>query len=249
MKKFKVNLIMTTVAVAILCSNTLPVFAASNNRRGGRIESSERKYNFEEEVTTFSDLGVLADVWEQFVEENPNSTEAEQKDFLIKYVEENGVHTETMARQGIATYGIGDYIPGFSSLNETERKLAAQNPVQAVLVYNCSTKALDATIEYYGTNGYQDNSDAFRHCLWNALMKKSMNATYATIWSTAHEANSSGIDKEMDLFNNSIGCSIFVTNKSDTEIYDAVKAKVSDGTCRRIINNELVATDSSGLIK
>lgn len=76
-----------------------------------------------------------------------------------------------------------------------------------------------------------------------------MNSVYANIWASTHGANASGIDIEMDLFNNSIGRSISVTNKSDTEIYDAVKAKVSDGSCRRIVNSKLVATDSSGLIK
>ncbi|RLK62423.1 hypothetical protein D3H64_09885 [Atopobacter sp. AH10] len=50
-----------------------------------------------------------------------------------------------------------------------ERKLAIAHPVQAVKVYNASKTATAKTIEVYGHNGWQDNSDAFRHCLWNAL--------------------------------------------------------------------------------
>lgn len=58
---------------------------------------------------------------------------------------------------------------------------------------------------------------------------------------------SSGLDKSMDLFNNSIGRSIDVSNKSEAQIVSAVKTKVSNGSCRRIINNKLVATNGDGM--
>ena len=248
MRILKIKTITTALIIAILSSNTLPVFAANNKKLLGEYETIEKKYNFEDEVTTFSDLAVLSEVWKDFVKENPNSTEAEQEAFLIQYVEENGVRP-IFNQSAITTYGVGDYIPGFSSLNDAERKLALQHPVQAVTVYDCSTKATNATVSYYGINGWQDNSDAFRHCTWNALMKKAMGTAAANTWATAHEAESSGIDKEMDLFNNSVGRSIAVSGKSDSEIYEAVKGKVSNGSCRRIVDGNLVATDNTGLIK
>ena len=55
---------------------------------------------------------------------------------------------------------------GFNSLNPDEKELALKHPLQAIKVYDCASKATNATIEYYGTNGWQDNSDAFRHCCW-----------------------------------------------------------------------------------
>lgn len=80
-------------------------------------------------------------------------------------------------------------------------------------------------------------------------MKKAIGESAADEWATAHEYESSVIDKEMDLFNNTVGRSIDVTGKSDSEIYNAVKEKVVNGNCQRIVNNELVPTNADGLIK
>lgn len=44
-----------------------------------------------------------------------------------------------------------------------------------------------------------------------------------------------------------IGRSIDVSNKSEAQIVSAVKTKVSNGSCRRIINNKLVATNGDGM--
>lgn len=79
-------------------------------------------------------------------------------------------------------------------------------------------------------------------------MKSAMDESAADAWATAHEEDSSGIDKEMDLFNNSVGRSIDVSNKDDAQIYIAVKTKVVEGECRRIIDEELTPTDDSGLL-
>jgi hypothetical protein len=114
-------------------------------------------------------------------------------------------------------------------------------------VNNAAKTATNKTIEIYGKNGYQDNSDAFRHCLWNALMKQSIGATAAEKWATAHEYNSYGIDKQMDLHNNYIGRSIYVSGKSLNAITSEVKSKVRNGSCKRIIRNKLVPTNGYGL--
>lgn len=41
--------------------------------------------------------------------------------------------------------------------------------------------------------------------------------------------------------------SIDVSNKSEAQIVSAVKTKVSNGSCRRITNNKLVATNGDGM--
>ena len=74
-------------------------------------------------------------------------------------------------------------------------------------------------------------------------MTKSMDVSAAEAWATTHEYESSGLDKSMDLYNNRIGISIDVSNKSETQIVSEVHTKVSDGSCHRIINNELVTTN------
>lgn len=241
MKNLKIRTLAVVAVISMIGGNVLYVSAAELNE--GQAYQSEAKYSFIEEVTTFSDLGIMSQALDEFVAENIESTEAEQEAFLIQFVESGGL------RAARSTRGIGDYIPGYGNLNSAERELALKHPIQAVTVYDCANKATDATIAYYGKNGWQDNSDAFRHCCWNALMKSAMSASDANAWATAHEADSSGIDKDMDLFNNSVGRSINVSGKSDSEIYEAVKGKVKGGSCRRIVNNKLVATDGTGLIK
>lgn len=243
MKRFNVKALAVAAIMFLMGGNVLQVSAAEVKNNEGQTYNNEAQYNFEDEVTTFSDLGIMSHALEAYVAENPESTEAEQETFLIQFVESGELRNARNAR------GIGDYIPGYGSLNAAERELALKHPIQAVKVYNCANKAMDATIAYYGTNGWQDNSDAFRHCCWNALMKSAMSADDANAWATAHEADSSGIDKEMDLFNNVVGRSIDVSGKSDSEIYEAVKAKVTSGSCRRIVDGELVPTDGTGLIK
>ncbi len=242
MKFLKSKLAIAVSAIVVLNSFVLPVSAADIDD-SNQISQTDGTYVFAEEVTTFSDLGIIYRAWEDFISENPNSTEAEQEEFLIRFVENGGLRDVRNAR------GIGDLVSGFNSLNPAEKELALKHPLQAIKVYDCASKATNATIEYYGTNGWQNNSDAFRHCCWNALMKKAMGESAAEQWATAHEYESSGLDKEMDLFNNAVGRSINVSDKNDSEIYNAVKDKVVNGDCRRIVDNELVPTNADGLIK
>ena len=78
-------------------------------------------------------------------------------------------------------------------------------------------------------------------------MKQSIGATAAEKWATAHEYNSYGIDKQMDLHNNYIGRSIYVSGKSLNAITSEVKSKVRNGSCKRIIRYKLVPTIGYGL--
>ena len=83
------------------------------------------------------------------------------------------------------------------TLNDIERKLAIRHPIQAFRVYLAASRAEETTVRLYGSNGFQDNADAFRHCLWNALMKKSVGEDAAREWANAHEAYSEGVDREI----------------------------------------------------
>lgn len=202
--------------------------------------AAEQEVGTLNEVTTTRDLAILTAELEDFVALNPDSTETEQDAHLTQFIQNGGLN-------GTTTYGVGDYIPGYNNLNSAERELVKKHPVQATKVFTAAQSATNYTVSTYGKNGWQDNSDAFRHCLWNALMKKSMDASAAKEWATAHEYESSGLDKTMDLFNNRIGRSIDVSNKSESQIVSAVKTKVSNGSCRRIIDNKLVATNGDGM--
>ncbi|HHK7664535.1 TPA: hypothetical protein ACQXS9_001810, partial [Streptococcus pneumoniae] len=185
------------------------------------------------------DLEILQDELERYISENPNAVDKDKDEHLKSFIIEGGLNKTNRESRS--------YLSGYNNLNSEEKKLARNSPYQAIQVNNAAKTATNKTIEIYGKNGYQDNSDAFRHCLWNALMKQSIGATAAEKWATAHEYNSYGIDKQMDLHNNYIGRSIYVSGKSLNAITSEVKSKVRNGSCKRIIRNKLVPTNGYGL--
>lgn len=250
---------MMMVSVAVLPIN---VFAAENMSE----QQFEEKTSFE--IRNTNDLAVLSEELDRYIIQNPNSTEEEQEQHLISFMQNGGLNQVALRRMGnsvpcnnnliisfvennginqVTLGSIGDYLPGYSNLNSAERNLALQHPIQAVKVYNAANTSTSKTNEVYGKNGWQDNSDAFRHCLWNALMKQSIGLSEAEQWANAHEHDASGIDKTMDLHNNKVGRSIDVSGKSLSSIVNSVKSKVRNGYCRRIVKNSLVATNGDGM--
>lgn len=129
-----------------------------------------------------------------------------------------------------------------NTLNEAEKKMVAQHPFQAAQVYRAASKAEEMTVQFYGYNGWQDSADAYKHCLWNALMKKYIGEAAAREWANAHEYCSEGVDKEMDLFNNEVGLSIDVEMRTEEQIIDYVRELVSTGQCLRIVDGRLERT-------
>lgn len=233
MKRIIVAIVSLLLSISMCIGFAMPAFAYENTDK--QIESAI-------EIKDATDLAILEAELEEFLKEHPDSTEVEQDKHLLNFIRQGGLKNN---RNEIK--GVGDYLPGYGNLNEAERKLALAHPAQAVKVYQAATTATNKTISVYGYNGWQDNSDAFRHCLWNALMKKSIGATAAEKWATAHEYGASGLDKEMDLHNNKIGRSIDVSGKTESQIVNSVKAKVRGGYCRRIVSGQLVATNGSGM--
>ncbi|MDE5977846.1 MAG: hypothetical protein K2G70_05225 [Turicibacter sp.] len=146
MKLLKSRLAMVVSAIIILNSFVLPISAADISV-SNEISHTYETYVFAEEVNTFSNLGIMYKVWEDFISKNPSSTEAEQETFLIQFVENGGLRNARNAR------GIGDLVSGFNNLNPAEKELALKHPLQAIKVYDCANKATNATIEYYGING------------------------------------------------------------------------------------------------
>ena len=70
----------------------------------------------------------------------------------------------------------------------------------------CGTESWIDTHIQFGYNGTDDESDAFRHTLWNAYMTSDMGVTKAEEFATNHEIPSvQNEGREMDLHNNRIG--------------------------------------------
>lgn len=84
-------------------------------------------------------------------------------------------------------------------------------------------------------------------------MAKDFGHVYAKKWGDAHEQNSKGLDKQMDLFNNEQGRKI-VNNVSGNmrssfwqpRLEAEIIKNIDAGNLRRIVNNRLVKTDYSG---
>lgn len=114
-------------------------------------------------------------------------------------------------------------------------------------MYTLSKKASSKTIEFFNKSEGYDNTDAFRHGYWNALMAKNHGADLAKQYADAHEARpeSTGLDLEMDLSNNQTGRDYGITYSDLTE--DALALRILDcvlsGRFQRIVDQKLVLTN------
>ncbi|WP_373894504.1 DUF6973 domain-containing protein [Virgibacillus natechei] len=172
-------------------------------------------------------------------------------------------HTENEANKIVAELikdsisknknNVSDYeIPGWDSLNDAEKDLATSHPIEFTKYATTANAASNLAQAYYGESQlYQGNGDAFRHSYWNAMLVQELGndplhgTQRAQVWTDAHEATSSGIDKRMDLINNESGRYHAYLNFDDTrqQLSDAIKTQVSQGGKVRIVNNQLVATN------
>lgn len=111
------------------------------------------------------------------------------------------------ASDGVSLF-LDGLIPGLADTDE-ERALRSQFPVFAAKVKLAAIVAAQTTrIFYFNARRYLDNGDAFRHAYWNAIMVRVVGAIFAEKFATAHEADSTGNDKVMDLWNNELGRNI-----------------------------------------
>ena len=153
------------------------------------------------------------------------------------------------------------YLPVDSStLNEAEKELVKANPIQATGVFHCATLANRYTNNRYQSYAiYNDNGDAFRHMVWNALMTKdfslygtqlSHGRSIAKLWSDAHENYSSNppLEKSMDLHNNNIGRNLVTLEMHSNDlISSACFNAVRSGKGLRLLGGFLRPTNGDGL--
>jgi hypothetical protein len=98
-----------------------------------------------------------------------------------------------------------------AGLSEEEFRVCSRHFYDCARNYKSDKDANAHTKARYGRSGHNDISDAFRHCMWSALMTKRANAHFAELLGIAHEAANIRINKQpsretwMDLHNNSRG--------------------------------------------
>lgn len=93
------------------------------------------------------------------------------------------------------------------SLTPAEQSLAAKYPTDAITVYLSKRTAEASVTRLFGDSFRNDESDAFRHFLWSALITKELGSSKAKAFLDAHESGSSQDPAElkMDSTNNQNG--------------------------------------------
>lgn len=225
------KLILACMATG-LCLGNFQTISASTDM-GSSLMNNEVN-----EIESYKDLAFLKEKLEAFEIENTSATEQEKIDFSNTIIQTDEFQNQKNSKSGV-------YLPGYNNLNSVEKALAKENPVVAVAVYTWAEEATSRTIKIYGINGYQDNSDAFRHGCWNILMTEHLGWSWVARWASAHEAESSGIDRTMDLKNNQIGRDSHVSGKSDSQLASIMILKVNTGKMWRISDGQLVPTTGS----
>lgn len=120
-KKLVATGLATMMTIASMIAMPVNVFAADN------INDQQVEANISFEIRDTNDLAVLSEELDKFIAQNPHSTEFEQEQHLISFMKNGGLNR-------VSLRSIGDYLPGYNSLNSAERKLALAHPIQAVKV-------------------------------------------------------------------------------------------------------------------
>lgn len=145
--------------------------------------------------------------------ENPGLSENE----ILKLMDNR--HSSSLNERGI--------IDIWNVLTDSEKTLCIRYPFDALKVNTARNIATEQTERIFGYNGLGDQSDAFRHGIWNAEMTVLIGSEKAELFATAHEDKdvtgneSDGYPKtahrDMDLHNNEIGRAIGNQNKDASE--------------------------------
>jgi hypothetical protein len=95
----------------------------------------------------------------------------------------------------------------YPGLTPAEKNLVAKGPKDALTVYKQKNIAEKSTSRNFPDQNLNDESDAFRHFLWAALLTKELGKARAKEFLDAHEADPDqpDIERQMDTHNNSRG--------------------------------------------
>ncbi|MCO7126029.1 hypothetical protein NIE88_09600 [Sporolactobacillus shoreicorticis] len=144
-------------------------------------------------------------------------------------------------------------VPGFGKLTGNELKLATSNPAEFAIYAADAVEAYNKAKQLYSEAQLsKGNGDAFRHAFWNAILVKDFGGNNrdhgdqrAETWTDAHEQYSTGVDHEMDLYNNYVGreYAYFHFSFNHTQLNTSIQGQVAQGATARIVNGNLVATN------
>ncbi|GAA4002962.1 hypothetical protein GCM10022247_24810 [Allokutzneria multivorans] len=93
-----------------------------------------------------------------------------------------------------------------AELNESERKICAENPIRCLAALAVAKVATDESTSAFPSQSYDGTQrDAARHCMWQSLLSADHGSAYAKRWGDAHEENPAPpASHEMDFHNNAV---------------------------------------------
>jgi len=246
MKKFLK--ICLCLSLTILLFGSIPITANADPNTID-LNSLEKMYNPDKysdyilSELTDDVIVTITDEIDSLKNNYPDLTEEQLDNYVMKRLEH-------ISSNSIRLYSS---LPSDSNkLNAAEKALFKQNPVKGANVCLLAKYALDrASALFVSSTLYLGNGDAFRHAYWNARMTNSYGAAYAKQWGDAHESTTpNGLDKSMDIFNNRRGREIAGTVAGgpywEARMQSTLLNEISNGTLRRLVNNQLIKTDGTG---
>lgn len=159
-------------------------------------------------------------------------------------VDENNISISFLDSMTANAYSVS--YSAWTKLTTAEKLLVATNPSAALKTNAIQKKAFDFTQAKFNNNGLGDQSDGYRHGIWNALMTRDISRAWAESIATAHEDRPKAeLDKKqadgftghqhkaMDLNNNKVGRSViawyeFSVNCSDDLVKSRISAKLTN---------------------
>jgi hypothetical protein len=117
--------------------------------------------------------------------------------------------------------------------NSIENRYAARNCLNGKLMIALEMKdraERETTLQFGGNHG-NDQSDAFRHCFWSALLAKELGEREALLITTNHEMGLHPIlaERSMDLHNNKVGVGIGKNGGADFQLVIDCLAALRNG--------------------
>lgn len=156
-----------------------------------------------------------------------------------------GLKCESLCKTVLPRERLDNYLY-LDAATRAEKDLISKYPMDALKVYRLKFTATESTKRIFGRNGWNDESDAFRHFLWSGLMAKELGVEHAKFFLEAHEKHLSQDPKElaMDSHNNELGVTAGLKLKEAENFVEALERDALE----KIKSGDLKVTHPKGKV-
>jgi len=176
-----------------------------NNGNDTRIEAFQQQSlnsNPNKRIEVNLDNPDLTSLYYSIQEEHPLFSHQEIVDCMYDFIFDVPSGNISLSYSGSYDYGIND--------DEFWTIVGNLWPWEYTTVIDIKDRAISKTVEFYGSNSWRDDGDAFRHTCFAAILTLRFGASFAQELTDAHESEAPlGLDRNMDLHNNSRGISLY----------------------------------------